>query len=246
MKAKKLLGSIALTAALAMGTMPAFASTTAPSDWLTNVDQGIGGAGVSDNTQLMNVNQTNASDPNSKVGTGSTAVKASVFDADLNVTVPLQLSVAFASTGSELTTPSSGAYKITNNGTKNDVKLTRVVGSASGGFTLDTVQNCRDAISGGTDSSAYKIGIILNINGKKVDLATAANWNITGTTDGGYLGATSTTNPFNGNPVPTIAKNGGVLAIDLEGSTNLFTQNPLAVGYQSSTIANIQYTVEIA
>lgn len=225
MKATKLLGSVALTAALAMGTVPAFASSTAPSDWENGTDQGIGGAGVSVNNKMitnLTVDNTNA---NHKTGTGSTAVKASVFDADMQVTIPLQLSVAFASVGSELTCPSDGAYTIVNNGTKG-VKITNVMATSSQ-FTIDEVATL--SVSS-TPQADRKIGMVLDFgSGKTLDLAKAAAAN-------GEL--TSLCGDID---IPASSP----LAIKLSGTTNKFS-TPLSVGYQMSTIMTINYTVETA
>ena len=218
MKATKLLGSVALTAALAMGTVPAFASSNAPTDWMNGTDQGIGGAGVSVNNKMI----TNLT------GNGSTAVKASVFDADMQVTIPLQLSVAFASIGSELTCPSDGAYNIINNGNK-AVKITNILATSTQ-FKIEEV----GVIKAGTSAeSDKKIGMTLDFgSGKVVDLAKAAK----NTTDPGDLaGITGDIQIPAGTPQ----------AIKLAGTTNKFA-TPLSVGYQMATIMTINYTVETA
>lgn len=92
MKMKKMVGALALTAALAMGTMPAFASGPSAT-----------GSSEFDNTEA-----------------GSTDIKAEVKK-DLNpaikATVPLQVVVTFGNTGaSDIVGPTSDAYKITNTG----------------------------------------------------------------------------------------------------------------------------------
>lgn len=224
MKATKLLGSIALTAALAMGTVPAFASVNAPTDWLNGTDQGIGGAGVStDNKMITNLTNTN---DNKKQGTGSTAVKATVFDADMQVTIPLQLSVAFASVGSELTCPSDGAYAITNNGT-DAVKITNINANSSQ-FTLAELTSSN--ITNTSPQSTRYIAMTLDFgNNQKVDLAAAkaANGDLTGLCGDINLPANSPT------------------AIKLAGKTNTFS-TPMTVGYQMSTIMDITYTIETA
>lgn len=95
MKMKKMVGAFALTAALAMGTAPAFA---------TVADDGSSNA-FSDN--------------------GSTEIKAKVdtVDKQVRATVPLQVTVVFGATGaSDITGPSSDAYAITNIG-EGDIKV---------------------------------------------------------------------------------------------------------------------------
>lgn len=96
MKMKKMVGALALSAALAMGTAPAFA--TVADDGSTNA--------FSDN--------------------GSTEIKAKVdkVDTAIRATVPLQVTVVFGShEGSDILGPSASSYKITNIGT-GDIKLT--------------------------------------------------------------------------------------------------------------------------
>ena len=236
MKATKLLGSVALTAALAMGTVPAFASVNAPSDWENGTDQGIGGAGVSVNKKMI-TNLTTDSN-NHKTGTGSTAVKASVFDADMQVTIPLQLSVAFASIGSELTCPSDGAYNIINNGDK-PVNITHINATGSG-FTLgdyDTTKS--DLAAAGNGSATRTIAMLLDCGTDKVvDLKKAVD-------KGGALADVDTygKNGTRINDIPIPAKT--PLAIKLSGTTNKFN-TALAVGYQMATIMTITYTVETA
>ena len=234
MKATKLLGSVALTAALAMGTVPAFASVNAPSDWENGTDQGIGGAGVSVNKKMI-TNLTTDSN-NHKTGTGSTAVKASVFDADMQVTIPLQLSVAFASIGSELTCPSDGAYNIINNGDK-PVEITHI--NATGfGFTLGDYDTTKTALAG-SGSATRNIAMLLDCGTDKVvDLNKAVNAN-------GDLANVDTYGKSGTKigDIPIPAKT--PLPIKLSGTTNKFN-TALAVGYQMATIMTITYTVETA
>lgn len=236
MKATKLLGSVALTAALAMGTVPAFASVNAPSDWENGTDQGIGGAGVSVNNKMITNLTTDSTNNNHKTGTGSTAVKASVFDADMQVTIPLQLSVAFASIGSELTCPSDGAYNIINNGDK-PVKITHINATGSG-FTLGDYDTTKTALAG-SGSATRNIAMLLDCGTDKVvdlnkavtasgDLASVDTYGKSGTKIGDI-------------PIPANTP----LAIKLSGTTNKFS-TPLAVGYQMATIMTITYTVETA
>ncbi len=98
MKMKKMIGAFALTAALAMGTAPAFAASATTPDPATDA--------FSDN--------------------GSTEIKAKVdnINPQVRATVPLQVTVVFGSNGgSDIVGPNSSAYKITNVGEGN-IKLT--------------------------------------------------------------------------------------------------------------------------
>lgn len=247
MKATKLLGSVALTAALAMGTMPAFASATAPSDWENGVDKGVGGAGVSTTNKMANVT-TDANNANIKMGTGSTAVKASVFDADLQVTIPLQLSVAFASVGSTLTCPTDGTYQITNNGDK-DVKISRVQATSSQ-FKIDTLAN----VSGTTGQAStyygtngkHGIAMVLDFgDGVKVDLGKLSAYSYTGTDSTregqGWLSGGSGDKVKEVTIGPKSPK-----GINLSGQTTNMSSAPMSVGYQLATILEISYTIETA
>ena len=130
MKMKKMVGAFALTAALAMGTAPAFATT---GDDLSKFD---------------------------KDSEGNTTIKAHVekaLDPQIQATVPLQLVVAFGSSGTtEIVAPSDGAYKITNTGEDAiqvvDVKLEAINSTT---FIYDGV-NVTDGYiyNGGTSTAA--------------------------------------------------------------------------------------------
>lgn len=96
MKTKKMIGALALTAALAMGTAPAFAAGT-------EADNAFSDSG--------------STEVKAKVDTVNKQVRA---------TVPLQVTVVFGATGGgEITGPSAGAYKVTNIG-EGDIKLTNI------------------------------------------------------------------------------------------------------------------------
>ncbi len=95
MKMKKMVGALALTAALAMGTAPAFAAQVG-----------------SDNDEFSDNGSTEIK---AKVDNINPAIRA---------TVPLQVTVVFGSNGgSDIVGPNSSAYKITNVGT-GDIKVT--------------------------------------------------------------------------------------------------------------------------
>ncbi len=93
MKMKKMVGAVAVAAALAMGTcVPAFAT---------------GGASASDATE------------NPFSDSGNTVIKAHIDNVDKNIraTVPLNVTVVFGGQGgSDIIAPSSTDYKITNIG----------------------------------------------------------------------------------------------------------------------------------
>lgn len=96
MKMKKMVGALALTAALAMGTAPAFAAGTETENAFSD----------SGSTKVK-----------AKVDTVNKQVRA---------TVPLQVTVVFGATGGgEITGPTADAYKVTNIG-EGDIKLTNI------------------------------------------------------------------------------------------------------------------------
>lgn len=240
MKTKKLLGSIALTAALAMGTMPAFASivNSADNTWL-DADAGIGGTGVSTNLNVFSVTGTGTdlNDPdNLKTGTGSTTIKATVFDADLNVTVPMVVSVAFSSAGGPLTCPSASAYQIYNNSDKHAVKLINIKG-ASTGFDLADASTISSKNT--TPDGKKYLRLNLNMNGTDVDVYSVTNQ---ASPNAGKLSSTQ-------EQTIAVAANATTptgLPIQISGETNKF-QTPLAsAGYLSGDLATLTYTVQVA
>lgn len=249
MKAKKLLGSVALTAALAMGTMPAFAtvSSTAPTDGWNGADQGIANPGVSNTMNVFNVTGDNTRDPgNDKVGVGQTQVRATVFDADCNVTVPMIVSVAFSTKGGELTCPNANAYQIYNNSDQKDVQITNILGAAGSGWTLKgSAQSTQssgmqelvkdfDADTMATPDGKYYVGLSLKLGSNTYDL-----YDLSKKATPGDLGAANAV---------TIAKAANASTptgqpIELKGLTNKF-QTPLAnAGWLAGNLATITYTV---
>lgn len=84
---KKMFGALALSAALAMGAVPAFAAP-----------------GVDANTSAF------------EEGEASTAVDIETTIKQLNVTLPVKVTLAASIGGGDATCPSDGAYKIVNSG----------------------------------------------------------------------------------------------------------------------------------
>ncbi len=91
MKLTKMAGAFALTAAMAMATVPAFAATSAE-----NVEQFVSAGDGSG-------------------ATASTDVKFEVVDAALNATIPTKVAIVIPSSGGTITGPTN--YEITNNST---------------------------------------------------------------------------------------------------------------------------------
>lgn len=93
MKLTKMAGAFALTAALAMTAVPAFAVASAE-----NVD--------------------NFQDVNAITSAATTKVYAQTVNAALNATIPTKVAIVVPSSGAgEVTAPSSAVYKIVNKGT---------------------------------------------------------------------------------------------------------------------------------
>lgn len=111
MKLTKMAGAFALTAAMAMTAVPAFAAVGA------------------DNTE-------NFKDSASNEATATTKVYAETINAQLNATIPTRVAIVMPSmAGGDITAPSSDVYKIINKTTSSPIYLKKV-GSASSGFQL--------------------------------------------------------------------------------------------------------------
>lgn len=113
MKMKKMVGALALTAALAMGTTPAFAAGTS-----------VG------NDALFNGSNTNTD-----LATGNTVVNGMPINSQLICSVPIDITVVVPTDGGDLICPTSTAYRIQNRSTNN----VKVIGAElqDGGFTVD-------------------------------------------------------------------------------------------------------------
>ncbi len=117
MKLTKMAGAFALTAAMAMTAVPAFAAAGAD-----------------------NVEQFKTSDVANE-STATTKVYAETINAQLNATIPTRVAIVIPSTGpGEVTCPSAGEYKIVNKGDK-AIYLKKVTSAGSSLFTLTNVTN---------------------------------------------------------------------------------------------------------
>lgn len=94
MKLTKMAGAFALTAALAMGTVPAFAAASAEATTDKTFDE---------------INESSASQ--------STDVTFTIVNAALNATIPTKVAVVVPSNGGAITAPTSDVYQLKNNGT---------------------------------------------------------------------------------------------------------------------------------
>lgn len=116
MKLTKMAGAFALTAALAMSAVPAFAAVEA-----TNEDYFV-------ETNTTNTNQAQA----------TTEVWAQTINKYLNATIPTRVAIVVPSQGGAITAPSTSAYKIHSN-TDNDIYLTKVNSRPGGAFQLSAL-----------------------------------------------------------------------------------------------------------
>ncbi len=171
MKTSKMLGAVALTAALAMGTMPAFAAgLTDPQDPNVPPTQGVGA-----DERVGNISDDKT------MGTGDTTVWGKSYIAQLNVTIPIEMGVALPSTDGAIIFPKADAYRIKNNGS-DSVKIVNVVGMNTQDFVIaDDAANASSMTA--PNAPAYAgVSMNLTVPGKNsVSLAkneadTPLNW----------------------------------------------------------------------
>lgn len=110
---KKVLATLALSATLAMGAVPAFAA-----------DASVGKTGSFD-------------DGGNNTGSASTALNVYATASQIQATVPVDITVVTPIEGGTITAPSADAYKIVNNGTKG-LKVTQVQGVDNAGWKAVT------------------------------------------------------------------------------------------------------------
>ncbi len=117
MKTSKMLGAVALTAALAMGTVPAFAVSYGAGDLTYDGTQ----TSVGDDKLVGNVNTADST------ASGDTAIYATSYVPQLNVTIPIEMGVAFPAADGKIIFPSNDAYQIKNNSDTNKVTIESVL-----------------------------------------------------------------------------------------------------------------------
>ena len=211
MKMKKMVGALALTAALAMGTTPAFASGTS-----------VG------NDQLFS-QIGNAADNKAR---GDTVVNGMPINAQLIVSVPIDITVVVPTTGGELICPTSTAYRIQNR-SNNSVY---VIGAQLENGSFTAVADASDTTGAGSSANNYasnggKRTISLIGNGLSLGDKTATQTAMakTGTTPWEITAGTAAT--------PTD------YGITLSGCTNDFSAAPLTSGTLTSNMCKIVYTI---
>lgn len=143
MKLTKIAGAFALTAAMAMAAVPAFADTTEAT-----------------NEALFTESTTNKA-------TASTKVMASATNVNLTASIPTRVAVVIPSKGvGNVICPGSDVYKIVNKST-NKIYLNNVTG-ANGAFSLVT-----EATTQPQGSNIKNLAMKVTVNGKDVQLSTA-------------------------------------------------------------------------
>lgn len=225
MKLSKMAGAFALTAALAMGTVPALAAETATGNMKDFSDGATWGSS------------------NEAAATGDTVVRAFAFNEQLNATIPLEITVVFPSTGGAITAPDKTAYKIVNNSTKADIKVVEAELSGAntafnwlakdltGGITMNTqaTNNSKDQIifklqAGGADCVLQPKGT--GMAGQKLSDANVG--------DNFFTVAKAT------NSAP------GETGIKIYGEVGVQDGKPLGTGLMADTLTQINYTITAA
>lgn len=165
MKLTKIAGAVALTAALAMSAVPAFAAVDA-----TNVE----------NFKVSNT------DPNTSEAT--TEVYYELLNSDLNASIPTRVCVAIPTTGGRITAPDSSAYVIKNNGTNTKglkiTKISSMPGALAFSDSEGAVKNSKDSIY-----VTLKLGTNtpLQLKGNTTNFAIQGDRTLIGATDNSTL-----------------------------------------------------------
>lgn len=220
MKMKKMVGALALTAALAMGTAPAFASGTETENAFSD----------SGSTEVK-----------AKVDTVNKQVRA---------TVPLQVTVVFGATGGgEITGPSADAYKVTNIG-EGDIKLTNIeLTGMHETFTSSVISfdgtDYTDPVSGNTFDTGDHIMFTAQTANNKVYLTDthAAKDQTTGLTDKAVIESifgSGSAKKWSDEPIAV----GANCPITLGGLH--YFNSTLASGNMTDTLCNLKVTIASA
>ena len=113
-KTKKMAAALALSAALAMGAVPAFAA-----------DASVGKTG-------------SFADGNDNTGSASTALNVYATASQIQATIPVDITIVTPIEGGTITAPSADAYKIVNNNATKALKVTKVQGVDNAGWKAVT------------------------------------------------------------------------------------------------------------
>ncbi len=152
MKLTKMAGAFALTAAMAMTAVPAFAAV-----------------GV-DNEELF----TTTGNGSNATGTQTTVVEAEAVNTQLMATIPTKVAIVIPSSGTgAIVAPQASAYKITNTGTSNAIQL-KSVQSTAGLFSLSTGTDNAKSLALKLDAGTWE-GIALDGSLKNAQGANMVN-----------------------------------------------------------------------
>lgn len=133
MKMTKMAGAVALTAALAMGTVPAFAAS----------NYSVG------NDEAFNDGKTwEAGSTNVDAAVGETTVLGTTYNSQLNATVPVTITIAWPTIGGDIIAPSASAYKITNNSKSDKINVVEITSTAGELFQTAQWVNGKGALDG--------------------------------------------------------------------------------------------------
>lgn len=113
-KTKKMAAALALSAALAMGAVPAFAA-----------DASVGKTG-------------SFADGDDNTGSASTALNVYATASQIQATIPVDITIVTPIEGGTITAPSADAYKIVNNNATKGLKVTKVQGVDNAGWKAVT------------------------------------------------------------------------------------------------------------
>lgn len=113
-KTKKMAAVLALSAALAMGAVPAFAA-----------DASVGKTG-------------SFADGDDNTGSASTALNVYATASQIQATIPVDITIVTPIEGGTITAPSADAYKIVNNNATKGLKVTKVQGVDNAGWKAVT------------------------------------------------------------------------------------------------------------
>lgn len=159
---KKVLATLALSATLAMGAVPAFAA-----------DAAVNKSGSFDTT-------------GDKAGQGTTQLNVQATASQVQATLPIDITVVTPAKGGLITAPSANAYKIVNNNEKAPLMVTNIKGenannwyiktqlsTTSEGFAANAVGEMKLSVKAGASSA-----VDVTTAGTEIKDATAAYFTI--------------------------------------------------------------------
>ena len=200
MKSTKMIGAFALTAALAMGTVPAFAATSAP---------------LAENDEYINASYTNTSNIlEGSTGSATTEVEVFSVNSQINATIPVKVVVVVPSIGGDIVAPTAKAYQIKNLG-DGDIEVTQA--KETDGTDFKAAKEAAFAATSATNATK-QMELKAADNGTEYNLVDglatdgSENWSIAGKTNLG-IGLSGSTNDLTATPLS--AGNTGNTAVNI-------------------------------